>query len=79
MKKKLLPFLLLLLLALIALLVFWLVTRPNGAPQSAGHVTIVGFSQLGSESGWRAGNSRDVIAAAERGVVASSLRAKKTE
>lgn len=27
---------------------------------------IVGFSQLGAESGWRVGNSRDVIAAAER-------------
>lgn len=27
---------------------------------------IVGFSQLGSESGWRVGNTRDVIAAADR-------------
>lgn len=27
---------------------------------------IVGFSQLGSESGWRVGNTRDIIAAAER-------------
>ncbi len=27
---------------------------------------ILGFSQLGSESGWRIGNSRDIIAAAER-------------
>ena len=29
-------------------------------------VLIVGFAQLGSESGWRVGNSRDVMEAAER-------------
>ena len=29
-------------------------------------VLIVGFSQLGSESGWRVGNSKDIISAAER-------------
>jgi simple sugar transport system substrate-binding protein len=30
------------------------------------NAVILGFSQLGSESGWRIGNSRDIIAAADR-------------
>jgi simple sugar transport system substrate-binding protein len=37
--------------------------KPDLTPDRA---PIVGFSQLGSESGWRVGNTRDIIAAAER-------------
>lgn len=36
------------------------------AEQPGQDPVILGFSQLGSESGWRIGNSRDVIAAAEQ-------------
>ncbi len=39
--------------------------RNRKAQMDAKDVIIVGFSQLGSESGWRVGNSRDVIRAAE--------------
>ena len=35
-------------------------------PAGSEDVLIVGFSQLGAESGWRVGNSRDVMEAAER-------------
>ena len=35
-------------------------------PQASEDVLIVGFAQLGAESGWRVGNTRDVIDAAER-------------
>ncbi len=61
----------LLLLLLISALFFavflfiWMY-RERPAETANEPVTIVGFSQLGSESGWRVGNSRDVIAAAER-------------
>lgn len=34
--------------------------------QTKESAVILGFSQLGSESGWRIGNSRDIIAAADR-------------
>ena len=39
---------------------------PSKEPPAGESVLIVGFAQLGSESGWRVGNSRDVIDAAER-------------
>ena len=34
--------------------------------QPKGNAVILGFSQLGSESGWRIGNSSDIMAAADR-------------
>lgn len=65
-RKWLQPLVLALVMALgIALLVHF-VRRDQPAPPAGEHVTIVGFSQLGSESGWRVGNSKDVIAAAQR-------------
>jgi len=69
MKRKFLPVLLVVLVlsamtAGILLILRSSADRDVSAPVE--HVTIVGFSQLGSESGWRVGNSRDVIAAAER-------------
>jgi simple sugar transport system substrate-binding protein len=57
-----------LVLALLATLALYGCTPADRAaeeePQE--HAVILGFSQLGSESGWRVGNSRDIIAAAER-------------
>lgn len=41
-------------------------TEDTAATPATEETLIVGFAQLGSESGWRVGNSRDVIAAAER-------------
>lgn len=41
-------------------------SQHNSETATGDDVLIVGFAQLGSESGWRVGNSRDVIAAAER-------------
>ena len=38
----------------------------GGDEQGKESAVILGFSQLGSESGWRIGNSRDIIAAADR-------------
>lgn len=46
-----------------------LLLLPKGTQKrqpDAEHQIILGFSQLGSESGWRIGNTRSVIAAAER-------------
>ncbi|MDI9519664.1 MAG: ABC transporter substrate-binding protein [Bacillota bacterium] len=69
MKRKSLPALLgLVVLSALAAGVLLLLqpSADKAEPVSADHVTIVGFSQLGSESGWRVGNSRDIVAAAER-------------
>ncbi|NLW20692.1 MAG: substrate-binding domain-containing protein [Clostridiales bacterium] len=66
MKKRLPALLLALALVLGLVLLFFLLRREGPAPVADRHVPIVGFSQLGSESGWRVGNSRDVIAAAQR-------------
>lgn len=59
-------FLFLLVLLAGALMLFIFLGKDRKAAPAAEPVTIVGFSQLGSESGWRVGNSKDVIAAAER-------------
>ncbi len=65
--KRWLPLLLLaLVIALGAAFLVYFIRREPPAPPAGEHVTIVGFSQLGSESGWRVGNSKDVIAAAQR-------------
>lgn len=55
-------------LALIAILAAAAVLSGCSGPveQTRENAVILGFSQLGSESGWRIGNSRDIIAAAER-------------
>lgn len=67
MKRKFLPALLVLLVLTALAAGALLLLQPSADRDApAGHVTIVGFSQLGSESGWRVGNSKDVIAAAER-------------
>ena len=69
MKKKFLPVLLAILVLSALSAGVLLLLQPSAdrsVPISADHVTIVGFSQLGSESGWRVGNSKDVIAAADR-------------
>lgn len=57
-----------LLLALAALGGLWFVTAPGReAAQRGGEKPIIlGFAQLGSESGWRIGNSRSVAQAAEK-------------
>ena len=41
-------------------------SRTKDEAESQEGVLIVGFAQLGSESGWRVGNTRDVMEAAER-------------
>ncbi len=51
------------LLALCALLLSGCAAKPTSAGQSA---LVVGFSQLGSESGWRIGNTASMVQAAER-------------
>ena len=56
----------LLVLALLVGLYISLFGRDKPAQGDAQDVIIVGFSQLGSESGWRVGNSRDVVRAAEQ-------------
>jgi simple sugar transport system substrate-binding protein len=38
----------------------------SGGEQEKESAVILGFSQLGSESGWRIGNTRDIHAAADR-------------
>lgn len=58
--------LLLLVLLAGALILYFFIIQDKKTPPAAEPGIIVGFSQLGSESGWRVGNSRDVIAAAER-------------
>ncbi len=40
--------------------------KKNPEPEPAAREIIVGFAQLGSESGWRVGNTKDIITAAER-------------
>ena len=54
-----------LVLALVAVLAAAL-TGCSGPEQPKKSAVILGFSQLGSESGWRIGNSRDIMAAADR-------------
>lgn len=66
MKRVVLPALVVLLIALGVFLSIYLFGNDKPQPVADKHVTIVGFSQLGSESGWRVGNSRNLIAAAER-------------
>ncbi|MDR1569305.1 MAG: ABC transporter substrate-binding protein [Oscillospiraceae bacterium] len=55
----------------------------NGKPPesiASERTILVGFSQLGAESGWRVGNTRDVIAAAERaGVRLMYLNAEQAQ
>lgn len=51
------------LLALCALSLCGCAEKPSSAGQSA---LVVGFSQLGSESGWRIGNTASMVEAAER-------------
>lgn len=63
-KVKLLLWLMIPLLA--AGIIYTILNKKEVKPSVGKDVTIVGFSQLGSESGWRVGNSRDVIAAAQR-------------
>lgn len=63
-KVKLLLWLMIPLLA--AGIIYTILNKKEAEPSVGKDVTIVGFSQLGSESGWRVGNSRDVIAAAQR-------------
>jgi len=63
-KVKLLLWLMIPLLA--AGIIYTILNKKEVKPSAGKDVTIVGFSQLGSESGWRVGNSRDVIAAAQR-------------
>ncbi len=56
------------LMALIAILALSAGFSGCSAPtdQTKESAVILGFSQLGSESGWRIGNSRDIIAASDR-------------
>ncbi len=56
----------LLILLFIIGIVYIFFYKPSEKSAGSKDVTIVGFSQLGSESGWRVGNSQDVIAAAKR-------------
>ncbi|GHU76893.1 LacI family transcriptional regulator [Clostridia bacterium] len=50
------------------------------APEPATPDLIVGFSQLGAESGWRIGNTRDVASAAERaGIQLMMLNAEQMQ
>ena len=68
MKSQKLVWLIVIPLMVLALGVGILIIRSGwNKPQQpdANDVIIVGFSQLGSESGWRVGNSKDVIRAAE--------------
>jgi simple sugar transport system substrate-binding protein len=55
-------------LALIAILAVSAALSGCSGPteQTKENAVILGFSQLGSESGWRIGNSRDIVAAADR-------------
>lgn len=55
-----------LLLALLLLLATAAGCTEGAPPAEEENMLIVGFSQLGSESGWRVGNTRDIIEAAER-------------
>ena len=66
MIKKLLMMLMIVSLILASIIIYRLLNKEETSPAAGSDVIIVGFSQLGSESGWRVGNSRDVIAAAER-------------
>jgi simple sugar transport system substrate-binding protein len=66
MKKRLLLLLMIVILVPASIIIFRLLDKEETTPAAGSDVIIVGFSQLGSESGWRVGNSRDVIAAAER-------------
>lgn len=50
----------------LALLLGGCAAQRPAEPAGGADVLIVGFAQLGAESGWRVGNSQDVIAAAER-------------
>jgi len=55
---------------LVAFLLLSLIFMPVGCTPTVQETVekhvLLGFSQLGSESGWRIGNSRDIIAAADR-------------
>lgn len=61
-KKPILLFIIALLLMLLC--VSACTTQKEPVPEA--RPVIVGFAQLGSESGWRVGNTKDIIAAAER-------------
>ena len=64
MKKSLL---MMILLALAVGALFLSLSREIGTQPANGHrPVILGFAQLGSESGWRIGNTRSVIQAAEQ-------------
>jgi len=63
MKKALL---MMLLLALAAGILFLYFPQTTGTQPGNGRQVILGFAQLGSESGWRIGNTRSVIQAAEK-------------
>ncbi len=66
MSKKVRLLLWLMIPLLAAGIIYTILNKNEDKPSAGKDVTIVGFSQLGSESGWRVGNSRDVIAAAQR-------------
>ncbi|MDD4080984.1 MAG: ABC transporter substrate-binding protein [Eubacteriales bacterium] len=50
----------------VAAVILMLPRGPEGGDKGAERPIILGFSQLGSESGWRIGNTRSVITAAQR-------------
>jgi galactofuranose transport system substrate-binding protein len=64
--------------ALLAMLLLAAVLLPGCAPvrepSGDGKTIILGFSQLGSESGWRIGNTQSVIKAAERAGIQLMLK-----